>query len=238
MNAEQAEARLRALADADVAAGMRRFFKTGPGQYGEGDVFIGVKAAPLRKLARECAALPPDQAETLLRSAVHEARSLALLVLVRAFEKGDETGQTAIFKLYLANTPRVNNWDLVDVSAPGIVGGYLFGRGRAPLTRLARSKSLWERRIAIVATQHFIRRGDLSDTLRLAALLLDDREDLIHKAAGWMLREAGEQDPAVLAGFLAAHCRDMPRTMLRYAIEKLPEATRKAYLRGEAPHAG
>jgi 3-methyladenine DNA glycosylase AlkD len=237
MMAVEAETRLREIADDEVAAGMRRFFKTGAGQYGEGDRFLGVKAGPLRRLARECGALPLDEARKLLGSAFHEARMLALLVLVRAFEKGGDASRKAIYDLYLASTGRVNNWDLVDASAPAIVGGFLAGRGRGPLTRLARSASLWERRIAVVSTLFFIRRGDFQDTLRLAGLLLGDGEDLIHKAVGWMLREVGKRDVAVLEGFLAGHCRQMPRTMLRYAIERLPEARRQQYLKGEVPPA-
>jgi 3-methyladenine DNA glycosylase AlkD len=234
MTAEEAETRLRALADDTVAAGMRRFFKTGPGQYGAGDHFLGIKAAPLHRLARELRCLPLEESRKLLSSGDHEARMLALLVLVGAFEKGDEPCRQAIYDLYLASTERVNNWDLVDASAPGIVGGFLAERKRTPLFRLAVSPSLWERRIAIVATQHFIRRGDFADTLRLAELLLGDREDLIHKAAGWMLREVGKRDQTVLEGFLAEHCRSMPRTMLRYAIERFDEARRQQYLRGDS----
>jgi 3-methyladenine DNA glycosylase AlkD len=235
MKAKEAEARLRALADDEVAAGMRRFFKTGPGQYGEGDRFLGVKADPLKRLARECRGLSLGEGKKLLGSGFHEARMLALLVLVGAFEKGDEPTREAVYELYLANTSRVNNWDLVDASAPTIVGGFLADRDRGPLTRLAGSLSLWERRIAIVATLFLIRRGDFADTLRLAGLLLGDREDLIHKAAGWMLREVGKRDESVLEGFLAGHCRQMPRTMLRYAIERLPETKRRQYLEGEVP---
>jgi 3-methyladenine DNA glycosylase AlkD len=233
MKADEAEERLRALADDEVAAGMQRFFKTGPGQYGEGDRFLGVKADPLKRLARECRGLSLGEAKKLLDSAFHEARMLALLVLVGAFEKGDETTREAVHDLYLANTVRVNNWDLVDASAPAIVGGFLAERDRGPLTRLAGSASLWERRIAIVATLHFIRCGDFADTLRVAGLLLGDCEDLIHKAAGWMLREVGKRDQAVLEVFLAKQCRQMPRTMLRYAIERLPEERRRQYLEGE-----
>jgi 3-methyladenine DNA glycosylase AlkD len=233
MTAEEAEARLRALADDETAEGMRRFFKTGPGQYGEGDIFLGIKTAPLRRLAREGRALPLDEARKLLHSPHHEARMLALLVLVSAFEKGGDPVRKAVYDLYLASTARVNNWDLVDVSAPAIVGGFLVGRDRWPLTRLAGSSSLWERRIAVVATQHFIRRGDFADTLRVAALLLGDREDLIHKAVGWMLREVGKRDQPVLEGFLVGHCRRMPRTMLRYAIERFAEPRRRQFLKGE-----
>jgi 3-methyladenine DNA glycosylase AlkD len=232
MTAREAEARLRAIADAETAAGLRRFFKTGPGQYGAGDRFLGIKTAPLRRLAREFVTLPLQEAKKLLCSPDHEARMLALLVLVGAFEKGDESCRQAIHDLYLANSARVNNWDLVDASAPALVGGFLVGRDRGVLTRLAGSASLWERRIAVVATLHFIRRGEFADTLRVAGLLLGDREDLIHKAAGWMLREVGKRDQAVLEGFLTAHCRRMPRTMLRYAIERFPEAKRRRYLKG------
>jgi 3-methyladenine DNA glycosylase AlkD len=232
VTAKEVEARLRALADAETAAGMRRFFKTGPGQYGAGDRFLGIKTAPLRRLAREFWALPLAEAKKLLCSADHEARMLALLVLVGAFEEGDEARRQAIHNLYLASTARVNHWDLVDASAPTLVGGFLVGRDRGLLTRLAGSASLWERRIAVVATLPFIRRGEFADTLRVAGMLLGDRENLIHKAAGWMLREVGKRDQAVLEGFLARHCRRMPRTMLRYAIERFPEAKRQQYLKG------
>lgn len=238
MTAAEAEVRLKALADSETAAGMRRFFKTGPGQYGEGDRFLGIKATPLRQLAREFRSLPLGECRTLLQSAYHEARMLALLVLVRAFEKGDEPTREAVYDLYLANTARANNWDLVDASAPAIVGGFLAERDRGPLTRLVGSPNLWERRIAIVATLFFIRRSDFADTLRLAGLLLGDREDLIHKAAGWMLREVGKRDEATLEGFLAECSQQMPRTMLRYAIERLPEARRRQYLKGEVPAVG
>jgi 3-methyladenine DNA glycosylase AlkD len=233
MTARKAQARLLALADDEAAEGMRRFFKTGPGQYAEGDQFLGIKTAPLRQLAREFQSLPLDEARKLLCSALHEARMLALLVLVRAFEKGDEPSRQAIHDLYMANVEWVNNWDLVDASAPAIVGGFLVERNRGLLSRLAGSDSLWERRIAIVATLHFIRRGDFGDTLRLAGLLLGDREDLIHKAAGWMLREVGKRNQDVLERFLATHCRQMPRTMLRYAVERFEEPRRQKYLRGD-----
>jgi 3-methyladenine DNA glycosylase AlkD len=238
MTAREAEARLHALADEKVAEGLRRFFKTGPGQYGEGDQFLGIKVPTLRKLAREFRSLPLEGARNLLHSGHHEARLLALLVLVGSFEKGGPASRRAIYDLYLANTARVNNWDLVDASAPAIVGGFLADRDREPLTRLAGSASLWERRIGVVATLHFIRRGEFADTLRLAGLLLGDREDLIHKATGWMLREVGKRDQDVLEGFLAGHCRRMPRTMLRYAIERLPEERRRMHLNGRPERPG
>ena len=154
------------------------------------------------------------------------------MILVGQFEKGDDATRKSIYDLYLANTRHINNWDLVDLSAPQIVGGYLENRSRKPLDRLAKSASLWERRISILATHWFIRHGDFADTLRIAEKLLGDKEDLIHKAVGWMLREVGKRDVAVLEEFLGEHCRVMPRTMLRYAIERFPEEKRREYLNG------
>jgi 3-methyladenine DNA glycosylase AlkD len=233
MLASELQARLRSLSNPEAAAFAARFFKTGPGEYGEGDVFLGLRVPPMRKLAREYRTLPIDQTIVLLQSEVHEDRLVALLILIDQSSKGRLTVRKEIYELYLANTRYVNNWDLVDVSAPTIVGGYLVDRSRKPLDRLARSERLWERRISIVATGHFIRLGDFEDTLRLAERLLCDREDLIHKAAGWMLREVGKRNESVLEEFLRRHGRTMPRTMLRYAIERFPEAKRKAFLRGE-----
>ena len=202
-----------------------RFFRTGPGEYGEGDEFLGLKVPQIRKLAREFRALPLKEVEGLLKSKWHEARLLALVILVDQFERADERMRDAIFRLYLRSTKFINNWDLVDASAPHIVGAHI--KDRSLLTKLARSKSLWERRIAIVATQHFIRNHDLKDTFRLAKNLLDDKHDLIHKATGWMLREAGKRDRDALVAFLEEHATRMPRTMLRYAIEKFPPALRR-----------
>lgn len=235
MTAADARTKLHALASPDVASSSVRFFKTGPGQYGEGDTFIGVRVPTLRKLARECRDLPLTGIEDLLRSPIHEERLLALLVLVQGIGKGDDAHRTAVYDFYLGNTRHVNNWDLVDSSAPAIVGGYLRDKPRTPLVGLARSASLWERRIAVVATQHFIRLDDFADTLAISRLLLTDGEDLIHKAAGWMLREVGDRDEATLARFLDEHGDGMPRTMLRYAIEHLPPGRRRGYLeRGRA----
>ena len=228
----QIQARLFELANPEVARGSQRFFKTGPGQYGEGDVFLGIKVPLIRKLAGEFPAVRPAEAARLLNSPHHEARLLALVFLVRAFGKGSAAERQKIYDLYLAATHHINNWDLVDASAPYIVGAHLAGRERAPLYRLAQSDSLWERRIAIVATFHFIRGGESRDTLGIAERLLADREDLIHKATGWMLRELGKRDLAALEPFLQRHYPVMPRTMLRYAIERFPEERRQAYLRG------
>jgi 3-methyladenine DNA glycosylase AlkD len=225
-------ARLRQRADKSRVAGLQRFFKTGPGEYAEGDVFIGVTVPGVRQVCRECRDAAIPDILPLLGSAVHEERLLALLLLVEAFKRGTEERKREIYRLYLANTKFINNWDLVDSSAPHIVGGWLFTRSRAPLGRLARSSSLWERRIAIIATQFFIRNGDLEEPFRIADLLLTDHHDLIHKAVGWMLREAGNRNPKAERAWLETRYPRMPRTMLRYAIEKFPEAERRRYLAG------
>jgi 3-methyladenine DNA glycosylase AlkD len=225
-------ARLRAAADPSSVPILQRFFKTGPGQYGAGDVFIGIRVPVLRAICRECAGTNIRDVQSLLRSNVHEERLLALLLLVDAFERADATNRRRIYDLYLANTAYINNWDLVDASAGPIVGAYLDDRSRAPLRRLARSALLWERRIAIIATFHFIKQHEFEDTFEIADMLLADDHDLIHKAVGWMLREAGKRDKAALRRFLATRYRRMPRTMLRYAIERFPEAERRRYLRG------
>jgi 3-methyladenine DNA glycosylase AlkD len=232
MTAREIQARLRELGSPEAAAFAARYFKTGPGQYGEGDVFVGIRVPVLRKLAREYRALPEGEVRTLLRSEVHEGRLLALLILVAIATGGDEATKRRVYDLYLAHTQYINNWDLVDSSAREIVGGYLFDKDRRLLDRLARSEVLWERRIAIIATAYFIARGQFADTMRIAERLLSDPHDLIHKAVGWMLREVGKRDEAALEGFLNTHHRVMPRTMLRYAIERLPEESRRAYLRG------
>jgi 3-methyladenine DNA glycosylase AlkD len=233
MTAREIQNQLRAIANPEAAAFAQRYFKTGPGQYGEGDVFLGLRVPVMRTFARHHQTLELDQVQVLLQSAVHEDRLLALLILVHQAQKTDAVGRRTIYGLYLASTRFINNWDLVDCSAPAIVGGYLVDRSRRPLDRLAKSTSLWERRIGIIATGHFIRLGDYTDTLRIAARLLDDPADLIHKATGWMLREIGKRNQPVLESFLRAHAHVMPRTMLRYAIERFPEAKRKAILRGE-----
>lgn len=233
LNARVAQQRLRSLGCPEQAAILARFFKTGPGEYGEGDQFIGVKVPVIRNVGKEFQSLPLSEVECLLHSEIHEERLLALVILVGQFHKSDDAARKQIYDLYLANTPEINNWDLVDVSAPKIVGGYLEQRSRRPLYRLAKSACLWERRIAILATFHFISQGDFTDTLKIAEVLLSDKADLIHKAVGWMLREVGKRDVAVLQAFLNAHCRAMPRTMLRYAIERFPEKLRRKYLDGK-----
>jgi 3-methyladenine DNA glycosylase AlkD len=223
---------LRAAANPADAAGALRYFKTGPGQYGEGDRFLGLRAPALRAFARTHRELERVETTKLLHSPWHEARVLALLILVEQYRRGDEAERRAIYDLYLGNTAWINNWDLVDCSAPHIVGAHVLGGDRGVLLALARSESLWERRIAIIATQHLIRAGELETTLRIASILRDDAQDLIHKAVGWMLREVGDRDRAVEERFLAEHAPHMPRTMLRYAIEKFPPALRRRYLVG------
>jgi 3-methyladenine DNA glycosylase AlkD len=226
--------RLAALGDPSVASTSRRFFKTGPGEYGEGDIFRGIRVPVLRELAKEYRSITPAEAERLFDSKFHEDRLLALLLLVRLYSRGDEATREKIYRLYLKSTRFINNWDLVDSSAEHIVGAFLWDKSRGPLRRLAKSKDLWERRIAIIATFHFIKRGEFAETFDIARTLLSDREDLIHKAVGWMLREIGKRDPEVEEEFLKENYSRMPRVMLRYAIERFPEEKRRRYLKGEA----
>ncbi|MFO1043271.1 MAG: DNA alkylation repair protein [Planctomycetaceae bacterium] len=230
MTAKDVKQKLKSLASADVARSSVRFFKTGPGQYGEGDTFIGIKVPTLRTVSREFRSLPLKEIETLLNSPIHEERHLALMILVLQVAKCNGDFRRTAFDFYLENTKFINNWDLVDCSAPHIVGGYLLDKLRKPLFQLTKSKSLWERRIAIVSTQHFIRNDDFADTLAISEKLLNDEEDLIHKASGWMLREVGQKAQAVLEAFLDQHAAAMPRTMLRYAIEKFSPEQRRGYL--------
>ena len=227
---DRIRALIRERADPSRIPVLQSFFKTGPGQYAAGDVFIGVTVPDLRKVCRECRGAALAEIEPLLKSEIHEERQLALLLLVDAFRMATDDERAAIYRFYLANTAFINNWDLVDSSASQIVGAWLAQRSRAVLTRLARSRSLWERRIAIVATHHLIKRGEFDDTFRIADLLLGDRHDLIHKAVGWMLREVGNRDGRAEREYLKTRYTRMPRTMLRYAIEKFPEAERQRYL--------
>jgi 3-methyladenine DNA glycosylase AlkD len=227
----QARRELRRHASAKKAKNLRWFFKTGPGEYAEGDVFIGVRVPEIRRVARRFDFLGLRDVFGLIKSGIHEERLLGLLILVSRFSQKDDEGRGRIFKMYLRHASYVNNWDLVDLSAPHIVGAYLKERSRQALYSLARSKLLWERRISIVATYSFIRDNDFQDTLALSRLLLGDGHDLIHKATGWMLREVGKRDIKSLKAFLKKFSEKMPRTMLRYAIEKFPETERRAYLR-------
>jgi len=223
---------LENLGDASRAANLQRFFKTGPGEYAEGDRFRGLRVPVLRGLSKKYQDLPLAEAVSLLQSGFHEDRLLALFILMRYYYRGDQAVKDKIHSLYLKNTRYVNNWDLVDASAPHLLGHYLENRPKDLLTRLAASGNLWERRMAVLATFHFIKMNDFDEPLRMAQLLLNDPEDLLHKAVGWMLREVEKRDNAVAEAFLRVHYRQMPRTMLRYAIERLPEARRQAYLKG------
>jgi len=248
---------LKVSASPKKAEVLSRFFKTGPGEYGEGDVFLGLTMPEQRKITKEFRDLAFSEIEKLLSSPYHEARMTGLLILVDRFERADEAGRKEVYDFLIAHRGAMNNWDLVDVIVPKIVGEFLLhshpspsktrelpsergageeriGRERKPdrkiLYALAQSDDLWERRIAMLATFAFIREGDFDDTLAIAEVFLDDPHDLIHKATGWMLREVGKRDTSTLRRFLDTHASRMPRTMLRYAMEKLPEAERKGYM--------
>ncbi len=233
ISARDIQKRLREFASEEKARFLQGFFKTGAGQYGEGDRFLGVVVPDVRKVAKEYRDVYLGEITNLLSSPYHEDRLLALLMLAWAYEKGDVAVKKRIYGLYLKSTRFINNWDLVDLSAPNIVGGHLIDKNRKPLHALAKSRDLWKRRIAILATFAFIKRDDFSDVFTISETLLSDDHDLIHKAVGWMLREVGKRNDAVLEGFLKRHYRRMPRTMLRYAIERFPEAKRKRYLTGK-----
>ncbi len=224
---------LRELANSEIAAHSQRFFKTGPGEYGEGDKFIGIRVPVLRRVARQHRACSLRTTGALLRSAIHEERLLALVLLVQHYQKGDAVVRKMIFDLYCENLQFVNNWDLVDGSAPQIMGEHLRDRSKRLLHRMAKSCVLWERRIAIMSTLAYIKAGEFDETIMLAETLLHDDEDLIHKAVGWMLREVGNRNRRAEEAFLKKHYPEMPRTMLRYAIEKFPETLRKRYLTGK-----
>ena len=224
--------KFKELADPAIAEHSQRFFKTGRGEYGDGDQFLGIRVPVIRAHVRKFRQESMEEIRKLLSSRFHEERLFALLLLVKKFEKGSDSERQAVYRLYLENTKHVNNWDLVDSSAPYIVGSWLETRNKAPLYRLARSVDLWERRIAIMSTFHLIRKNSFDDALQISLLLKRDPEDLIHKAVGWMLREVGKRDMAVETAFLKEHYKEMPRTMLRYAIERFPEDERKRYLKG------
>ncbi len=225
--------KLRSLSNEQIAEHSKRFFKTGRGEYGEGDRFLGIRVPVLRKLVRIFRGVPLEVIAELLMSPYHEERLLALLMLVDMAARGDEAVQEEIYRLYLHNIRFVNNWDLVDCSAEHIIGAYLSQRSKAPLYRLVKSSSLWERRIAIMSCFHFIKQHQFEDALHISKILIRDKQDLIHKAVGWMLREIGKRELEVEERFLIRHYKIMPRTMLRYAIERFSSQRRHAYLRGE-----
>ena len=224
---------MRKLANKEIAEHSQRFFKTGKGQYGEGDIFLGIRVPVLRKIAKKFRRISLAEVSKLLESKFHEERLLSILMLVNLFKSGDEDDQELIYELYLDKTKFINNWDIVDISAGNIVGAFLFEKDKAPLYRLVFSENLWERRIAIVATFYFIRNDEFDDTLKIAEILFTDKEDLIHKSVGWMLREVGKRVIEIEEEFLEEHYLKMPRTMLRYAIERFPETRRKMYLKGQ-----
>lgn len=212
------------------AALLQRFFKTGPGEYGEGDIFLGIMVPETRKLAKKYGSLPLSYVQKIINSKIHEERLLGFLILVNNFEKGDEKIRKEIFNFYIKNAKKANNWDLVDLSAHKISGAYLLKRNKSILYRLARSKNLWEKRISVISTFQFIKYNSFEDSLKIAEILLKDKHDLIHKAVGWMLREIGKRNLKVEERFLKKHLKEMPRTALRYAIEKFPKSKRIGYL--------
>ena len=218
------------LGDSERANKLSSFFKTGKGEYGEGDVFLGISVPQQRKVAKKYTDLSLDQLEKLLSSKFHEYRLTALIILVLKYGKADNSGKKEIFDFYLKNTEFINNWDLVDLSSPKIIGDFLINRERSVLFELVNSDNLWKRRIAVLATFSFIRNDDFVDALSISRLLISDVHDLIHKAVGWMLREIGKRDENTLRNFLNKYYKQMPRTMLRYSIEKLSEKERKHYL--------
>jgi len=221
---------LEKLADPEYAGKLQGFFKTGIGQYGEGDLFLGVRVPDQRRISKKYRNASLSDVLHLLRSRIHEHRLTGLFILIEQFKRGTQEIRHQIVDLYLDNTAYVNNWDLVDSSSYKILGEWLVDRERGILYQLAESDNIWERRISIISTFAFINRGDLTDALALAKILINDDHDLIHKASGWVLREVGKKDRAALEEFLLEYYKMMPRTMLRYAIERLPNDRRKFYL--------
>lgn len=220
-------------ADDKQAEILKRFFKTGKGQYGEGDDFLGIKVPVNRKIVKKNLDLNTNELGLLLRSKYHEERLAALFVIVEKYSKASETEKEEIFDFYMNNRKGINNWDLVDLSAPAVVGAYLYNKEKSVLFEFAKSRSLWDRRIAVISTFYFIKKGEYDVTLQIAEILLKDEHDLIHKAVGWMLREIGKRDLRTEESFLEKYYKVMPRTMLRYAIEKFPQQKRQRYLKGK-----
>ncbi|MFH1503688.1 MAG: DNA alkylation repair protein [Candidatus Diapherotrites archaeon] len=224
---------LEGLKNPEQAKLLQRFFKTGKGEYGEGDIFLGIKVPVQRKIAEKYKELNLIKINELLKSKIHEHRLVGLIILVNKYKSSSEKEKENLFHFYLNNTKFINNWDLVDLSAPNIVGDFLLNKDRKILYSLANSENLWNRRIAIISTFNFIRKKEFEDALTISEILLKDKQDLIHKAVGWMLREIGKKDETILENFLRFHYKHMPRIMLRYAIEKFPEEKRKRYLNGK-----
>ena len=232
MSVAQIKTTLRSLADPSVAQHSQRFFKTGPGEYAEGDKFLGIRVPILRKQVVKNSGISIADAQKLITSKFHEERLFALLLLVYQYSKGSEPEKAEIYNFYLRNTAYINNWDLVDSSAYQIVGSYLQQRDKEILFTLSKSISMWERRISIISTYQFIKNNKYDTSFEISKILINDSEDLIHKAVGWMLREVGNRNPISERTFLNKHYKSMPRTMLRYAIEKFPEQERQKYLKG------
>jgi 3-methyladenine DNA glycosylase AlkD len=237
-NAKQFVERLKALRSAEELKKIQRYFKSGEGEYGEGDEFMGVRMGQIFALAKEFIEMPPSEIERLLESPIHEVRVGAVSIMdwQARSKKISAERRKELFDLYIKRHDRINNWDLVDRSAPYVVGGYLFDKPRVILYKLARSKNMWERRTAIVSTFYFIRKGEIEDTFKIAEMLINDKEDLIHKAVGGWLREAGKKDPKRLLSFLDKHAATMPRTALRYAIERLDKKLREHYMSMKNSH--
>jgi hypothetical protein len=233
MTAKEIQQELEMYIDPVKKEYLPKFFKTGKGQYGEGDKFLGIVVPNVRLVAKKHREESFETVKELMRSEYHECRLCGLLILVERFKKNDEKDRKEIYEFYLSQTERINNWDLVDLSASYIVGEYLKDKSREPLYRLAESELLWEQRIAVVSTYAFIKNSDFTDIYALAEKLLIHEHDLMRKAIGWMLREAGKRNKDLLVTFLEKYCLVMPRTMLRYAIEKFPEEERKYYMRKE-----
>jgi 3-methyladenine DNA glycosylase AlkD len=221
---------LQFLKNKEKSQTLSSFFKTRKGEYGDGDVFLGIVVPLQRKVARKYTSLELSELQTLLSSKIHEFRLTSLFILIDKYKKAKEKEKRDIIRFYLRNTKNINNWDLVDLSAPNILGDYLKDKNKSVLYKLANSSHLWEKRIAILSTFAFIRNNMFEDALNISKILIKDNHDLIHKAVGWMLREIGKRDIKTEENFLKEHCRKMPRTMLRYAIEKFPEQKRKRYL--------
>jgi 3-methyladenine DNA glycosylase AlkD len=224
---------IRKNANQEHAKNLQWFFKTGKGEYGEGDKFLGLKVPLQRKIANQFSDIELSDLKQLLQSKIHEDRLISLLILVDKYQKADDNEKEKVYKFYLQNRQHINNWDLVDLSAPKIVGRHLLDRKKEILYKYARSNKLWEKRIAILSTATFIKNEEFTTTLELSDILLYDDHDLIHKAVGWMLREVGKLNMKVLENYLKPRYNNMPRTMLRYAIEKFPEQKRKMYLKGK-----
>lgn len=223
----------RQLQDADRALDKLKFFKTAKGEYGYGDIFLGIRMPLIRQIAKDNIGLSFGHTKTLIKSKYHEERMLGLIILVNKYAKcRHDDEKDALYQIYISHFKYINNWDLVDVSCPHIVGKHLIDGDRSVLSQWAQSDDLWTKRIAMVTNWWFVRKGDLADVFNIAEILLDDEHDLIHKAVGWMLREAAKKDMNKTEDFMKQYYHAMPRTMLRYAIERYPELKRKKYLKG------